>query len=103
MRGRPSGQVAEAATLADAAAACRIDVWLWRARFCKTRAQAAGLVEAGRIRLLRHGVQTRLDKTSRPVRPGDPNFRRVELGFWRDYKGLRGLPDGTFRRPSDSW
>jgi ribosome-associated heat shock protein Hsp15 len=51
--------------------ACRIDVWLWRARFSKTRALAARLADEGRIRLARNGVQTRLDKASRTVRPGD--------------------------------
>ncbi len=51
--------------------ACRADVWLWRARFCKTRALAARLIESGRIRLTRAGQQARLDKPSRPVRPGD--------------------------------
>ena len=51
--------------------ACRIDVWLWRARFSKSRALAARLAEEGRIRLARNGVQTRLDKASRTVRPGD--------------------------------
>ena len=51
--------------------ACRIDVWLWRARFFKTRGLAAGAVEAGRIRLSRAGQDTRLDKPSRAVRPGD--------------------------------
>lgn len=50
---------------------CRADVWLWRARFCKTRALAARLVEEGRVRLTRGGVETRLDKASRTVRPGD--------------------------------
>lgn len=51
--------------------ACRIDVWLWRARFLKTRAQAAALAADGRIRLERAGAQMRLDKASRTVRPGD--------------------------------
>jgi ribosomal 50S subunit-recycling heat shock protein len=51
--------------------ACRIDVWLWRARFFKTRALAARAVEEGRIRLTRAGQDSRLDKPSRPVRPGD--------------------------------
>jgi ribosome-associated heat shock protein Hsp15 len=49
----------------------RIDVWLWRARFCKTRALAARFVEAGQVRLSRNGQLTRLDKASRVVRPGD--------------------------------
>lgn len=51
--------------------ALRIDVWLWRARFFKTRALAAKFVEAERVRLTRHGQETRLDKPSRTVRPGD--------------------------------
>ena len=51
--------------------ACRVDVWLWRARFFKTRALAAKTVESGRIRLTRAAAQTRLDKPSRGVKPGD--------------------------------
>jgi ribosome-associated heat shock protein Hsp15 len=50
---------------------CRADVWLWRARFCKTRALAARLVESGRIRLTRGGLRSRLDKPARGVKPGD--------------------------------
>jgi ribosome-associated heat shock protein Hsp15 len=51
--------------------ACRIDVWLWRARFFKTRGMACRFVEEGRVRLLRAGAETRLDKASRTVKPGD--------------------------------
>lgn len=51
--------------------ACRIDVWLWRARFFKSRALSARFVEEGRVRLGRQGQETRLDKASRLVRPGD--------------------------------
>lgn len=51
--------------------ALRIDAWLWRARFFKTRALAATFVESGRVRLTRHGQETRPDKASRTVRPGD--------------------------------
>jgi ribosomal 50S subunit-recycling heat shock protein len=51
--------------------ACRIDVWLWRARFLKTRALAARFVEEGRIRMTRAGQETRLDKPSRTVKAGD--------------------------------
>ena len=51
--------------------ACRIDVWLWRARFVKTRGLAADLVERGAVRLTHQGRETRLDKPSRLVRPGD--------------------------------
>lgn len=51
--------------------ACRVDVWLWRARFCKSRSLAARLVEEGRVRLSRGGAETRLDKPSRTIHPGD--------------------------------
>jgi ribosomal 50S subunit-recycling heat shock protein len=51
--------------------ACRIDVWLWRARFFKTRSLAARFVEAGRVRLSRAAGEARLDKPSRTVRCGD--------------------------------
>ncbi|MDG2523602.1 RNA-binding S4 domain-containing protein [Caulobacter segnis] len=51
--------------------AARIDVWLWRARFFKTRSMASRFVDEGRVRLTRGGVQTRLDKPSRSLRPGD--------------------------------
>lgn len=50
---------------------CRIDVWLWRARFFKTRGLAAEAAESGRIRLVRAGRETRIDKPGRTVRRGD--------------------------------
>lgn len=51
--------------------ACRIDVWLWRARFVKTRSLAVEMVERGALRLLHQGRQTRVDKPGRQVHPGD--------------------------------
>lgn len=51
--------------------ACRIDVWLWRARFARSRSLAAAMVERGVVRLTHNGVQTRLDKPSRAVHLGD--------------------------------
>ncbi len=51
--------------------ACRIDVWLWRARFFKTRTLAAGAAEAGKIRLTRQGQESRADKASRAIKIGD--------------------------------
>lgn len=50
---------------------CRVDVWLWRARFFKTRSMAAKFVEEGRVRMTRTGQETRLDKPSRALRIGD--------------------------------
>ena len=57
--------------MTDTHDACRIDIWLWRARFVKTRGLAADLVERGAVRLTHNGVETRLDKPSRSVHPGD--------------------------------
>ena len=51
--------------------AARADVWLWRARFFKTRSLAAKFVDEGRVRLTRGGHETRLDKCARPVKLGD--------------------------------
>jgi ribosomal 50S subunit-recycling heat shock protein len=49
----------------------RIDVWLWRARFFKTRSQAAEFVAAGRVRLFRAGAMRRLDKPAYLIALGD--------------------------------
>ena len=57
--------------MSDAADSCRVDVWLWRARFFKTRTLAAKVVEDGRVRLTRAGQESRLDKCARPVKVGD--------------------------------
>jgi ribosome-associated heat shock protein Hsp15 len=50
---------------------CRIDVWLWRARFFKTRTLAARIVEDGGVRLIRGASRVPVDKPSRSVRCGD--------------------------------
>ena len=50
---------------------CRIDVWLWRARFFKTRALAARFVDGGRVRIIRSVGEARLDKASRAVKVGE--------------------------------
>lgn len=49
----------------------RIDVWLFRARFIKTRAAAARLVTEGGVRLVHDGVPRRLEKPSVEVARGD--------------------------------
>jgi len=52
-------------------ASCRIDVWLWRARFFKTRSLAARIVEDGGVRILRGEQRVPVEKPSRAVRCGD--------------------------------
>jgi len=49
----------------------RIDVWLWRARFFKTRALSAKFMESGHCRLERFGQVSRVEKASHAVKPGD--------------------------------
>jgi ribosome-associated heat shock protein Hsp15 len=49
----------------------RVDVWLHRARFAKTRAAAARLVSEGGVRLLRDGLARRLEKSSVELETGD--------------------------------
>jgi ribosomal 50S subunit-recycling heat shock protein len=51
--------------------AARADVWLWRARFFKTRSMAARFIDEGRVRHTRAGQETRLDKPARTVKVGD--------------------------------
>lgn len=58
--------------MSEAADGCRLDVWLWRARFFKTRALAGRFLEGGKLRVIRPGADLlRVDKPSRTVRPGD--------------------------------
>ena len=49
----------------------RVDVWLWRARFCKTRAAASRLVSEGGVRVIRDNLARRLDKASATLACGD--------------------------------
>ncbi|HEY4926718.1 MAG TPA: RNA-binding S4 domain-containing protein [Roseiarcus sp.] len=57
--------------MSEADDSCRIDVWLWRARFFKTRNLAARMVAQGCVRLSRGGARIRLDKPGHNVRCGD--------------------------------
>ncbi len=48
-----------------------MDVWLWRARFFKTRTLAARVVAEGGMRLTRAGVDERVIKPAKALRKGD--------------------------------
>jgi ribosome-associated heat shock protein Hsp15 len=50
---------------------CRLDVWLWRARFFKTRALSARACESGHIRIERFGKVVRVEKASIFIKPDD--------------------------------
>jgi ribosome-associated heat shock protein Hsp15 len=49
----------------------RVDLWLFRARFAKTRAAAARLISEGGVRLVREGAGRRLEKPSAELAAGD--------------------------------
>ncbi len=49
----------------------RLDVWLWRARFFKTRTLATHAVEDGSMRIERDGQVRRIEKAAATVAPGD--------------------------------
>ncbi|MGZ8364440.1 MAG: RNA-binding S4 domain-containing protein [Caulobacteraceae bacterium] len=57
--------------MSEAAETCRLDVWLWRARFLKTRALAARFIEEGRVRIGRGASEVRIEKAGRAIKPGD--------------------------------
>lgn len=79
--------------------AVRVDVWLWRARFFKTRALACRVVEEGRVRVTRAGSPqpVRLDKGSRTVRPGDSLVFAIGGRLY----AVRVLATGERRGPAD--
>ena len=49
---------------------CRADVWLWRARFFKTRSLAARFLDEGRVRMTRGGGTLVLAGAGRVRGPG---------------------------------
>ena len=49
----------------------RIDKWLWRARFFKTRTRASLFADEGRMRIKRGDHHSRIEKCSHNVQVGD--------------------------------
>jgi ribosome-associated heat shock protein Hsp15 len=73
----------------------RVDVWLYRARLTKTRAEAARLISEGGVRLVRDGQSRRLEKPSAEITPRDV----LLLPRGGEVRGLRVLALGARRGP----
>jgi ribosome-associated heat shock protein Hsp15 len=70
----------------DAHGKCRVDKWLWAARFAKTRSAATQLVLAGHVRVGGERV-----KPAREVAPGDTI--EIRLGLVRRVVVVTGLAE----------
>lgn len=85
----------------------RIDAWLWRARFFKTRADASGFVQKRGVRVFRGAQALRAHKPSQEVQIGDVlTFVRKETPVVVEVLGVsprRLSPEGAraLYRPKD--
>lgn len=92
-RGEVPDQPDETVDFADAQKErVRIDVWLWRARFVKSRTQAAQFVVDGYARI----AGRRCEAASRPVGIGDVLTLTLPLGV----RVIRIVAIGTRRGPA---
>ncbi|WP_084396228.1 RNA-binding S4 domain-containing protein [Henriciella aquimarina] len=74
----------------------RLDVWLWRARFFKTRALAAGFVSGKGVRLTRNGDTRKVGKPGYRLATGDI----VSFPLKAQIVTIRVLSAGTRRGPA---
>ncbi|MDX2234067.1 MAG: S4 domain-containing protein [Hyphomonadaceae bacterium] len=75
---------------------CRLDVWLWRARFFKTRSLAGAAVEAGGLFVERNGQSRSVAKAATRVQPGDG----VSFRLGADIRTVRVVAVGVRRGPA---
>ena len=87
----------------------RLDVWLWRARFFKTRALASSHICSKGIRLTRHGATRKVDKPGTRLQPGDTlTFMRgnsllnIEFVSPGERRGPAGEAQALYRVASES-
>lgn len=74
----------------------RIDVWLWRARFFKTRGLSGALANKGRIRIGQGEALRKITKPSALVRKGD----RLTFPVGKQIVSLEILELGLRRGPA---
>ena len=77
-------------------ATLRLDVWLWRARFCRTRAISGEMIRSEGIRLSRNGQTRRVDKPGTAIYVGDV----VTLARGAHITTVEVLDLGTRRGPA---
>lgn len=75
---------------------CRLDVWLWRARFFKSRSLAAAVIAEGGVFLERNGQSRAVDKPSVAVEAGDG----VSFRLGRAVRTVRVRGPGVRRGPA---
>ena len=89
---------------ADSSAVIRLDVWLWAARFYKTRALAKHAIETGKV-----DVGGQRAKPSRSVRVGDAlvvarseERFEIEVVALSDVRGPASIAQGLYRESDAS-
>lgn len=75
----------------------RADVWLWRARFFRTRTLSAAFVRKSGLRLSQGGLTRRTDKPGASLAVGDI----VTFGKGADILSVEVLGLGTRRGPAE--
>ncbi len=76
--------------------ALRLDVWLWRARFYRTRSLSAAEITKRGVRITRHGQTRRASKPGLTIRVGDI----VTFGKSVHIRTVEVLALGTRRGPA---
>ena len=75
----------------------RLDIWLWRARFFRTRVLAQAAVEGGAVRIDRAGSVRRVQKPGLGLAPGDI----LVIGKGGNVTTVRVVSPGVRRGPPE--